>query len=116
MVMSATQEISVSNCADSTICDKFAATFNILGRKWNGLIIEVLLNEGPSRFKDLSRAVPTCSDRVMVERLKEMEEAQIVERRTYEDSSLIEYILTERGESMRPMMEAIHTWSDEWNK
>ena len=84
----------------NTLCDKFIATFDILGRKWNGLIIEVLTK---------------CSDRVLVERLKELEAAGIVERRTYEDSSLIEYALTERGESMRPMMAAIHEWSDNWN-
>lgn len=103
------------NCASSAICDKFAATFEVLGRKWNGLIIEVLLNEGPSRFKDLAQTVTKCSDRVLVERLKELEAADIVERRTYEDSALIEYALTERGESMRPMMHAIHEWSDQWN-
>lgn len=115
MTTATEQKVSEGNCADAVICDKFTATFNILGRKWNGLIIEVLLNEGPSRFKDLSRAVINCSDRVMVERLKELEEADLIERRTYEDSSLIEYALTERGESMRPMMEAIHAWSDKWN-
>ena len=94
----------------NTLCDKFIATFDILGRKWNGLI-----NNGPRRFKDLAQAVTKCSDRVLVERLKELEAAGIVERRTYEDSSLIEYALTERGESMRPMMAAIHEWSDNWN-
>lgn len=99
----------------NTLCDKFIATFDILGRKWNGLIIEVLLNDGPRRFKDLAQAVTKCSDRVLVERLKELEAAGIVERRTYEDSSLIEYALTERGESMRPMMATIHEWSDNWN-
>lgn len=99
----------------NTLCDKFIATFDILGRKWNGLIIEVLLNNGPRRFKDLAQAVTKCSDRVLVERLKELEAAGIVQRRTYEDSSLIEYALTERGESMRPMMAAIHEWSDNWN-
>lgn len=41
----------------NTLCDKFIATFDILGRKWNGLIIEVLLNNGPRRFKDLAQAV-----------------------------------------------------------
>lgn len=96
------------------ICEKFTATFDILGRKWNGLIIEVLLTEGSCRFKDLAQAVTKCSDRVLVERLKELEAEGIVERRTYADSSLIEYALTDRGQSMREMMEAIHNWSDEW--
>ncbi|CAH0416353.1 HTH-type transcriptional regulator YodB [Periweissella fabaria] len=97
---------------DTKLCPKFMKTFEILGRKWNGLIIEVLLNNGPSRFKDLTGAVCTCSDRVLVERLKELEEG-LVERRTYVDSALIEYALTERGEAMRPLMDEIHEWADE---
>lgn len=42
-------------------------------KKWNGLIIEVLLNEGPQRFKEIAQKVEKCSDRVLVERLKELE-------------------------------------------
>ncbi|WP_230098306.1 winged helix-turn-helix transcriptional regulator [Periweissella ghanensis] len=98
---------------DGKLCPKFMKTFEILGRKWNGLIIEVLLSNGPSRFKDLTGAVCTCSDRVLVERLKELEEEGLVERRTYVDSALIEYALTERGEAMRPLMDEIHRWADQ---
>ncbi|MCM0582992.1 helix-turn-helix transcriptional regulator [Weissella diestrammenae] len=97
------------------ICEKFVATFDVLGRKWNGLIIEVLLKDGPSRFKDLAQAITRCSDRVLVERLKELEMADLVARKTFEDSALIMYELTERGEAMRPMMTAIHEWSDKYN-
>ncbi|KRN32449.1 winged helix-turn-helix transcriptional regulator [Weissella halotolerans] len=103
------------DCSEQPVlCDKFIATFAFLGRKWNGLIIESLLNNGPMRFKDLSQMVTKCSDRVLVERLKELEEGQIIERRTYENSSLIEYALTPKGESMKEMMTAIHQWSDKW--
>lgn len=98
---------------DKKLCPKFTKTFEILGRKWNGLIIEVLLTNGPSRFKDLTGAVCSCSDRVLVERLKELEEEGIVERRTYVDSALIEYALTERGEAMRGLMDEIHQWADD---
>lgn len=97
------------------LCDKFVATFEILGRKWNGLIIEALLNNGAMRFKDLSQTVVKCSDRVLVERLKELEANDLVERRTYDESALIEYALTKKGESMREMMQVVHDWSDEWN-
>lgn len=96
------------------LCCKFIATFDLLGRKWNGLIIESLLNNGAMRFKDLAKMVEKCSDRVLVERLKELEAAGIINRLTYEDSSLIEYTLTEKGEAMRAMMTSIHDWSNEW--
>lgn len=94
------------------LCPNFMKTFEILGRKWNGLIIEALLTNGPSRFKDITGAVCSCSDRVLVERLKELEEEGIVERKTYDDSSLIEYALTDRGMQMRPLMDEIHNWAD----
>lgn len=96
------------------LCNKFVTTFDLLGRKWNGLIIKSLLNNGVMRFKDLAKMVEKCSDRVLVERLKELEAAGIINRLTYEDSALIEYALTEKGEAMRTMMEEIHAWANEW--
>ena len=99
----------------ASLCPKFIATFEILGRKWNGMIVEALLIDGPKRFKDLAAAIETCSDRVLVERLKELEEANIIERTPVSDSSRRAYQLTERGEAMRPMMSAIHTWADQYN-
>ena len=77
--------------------------------------LKTLLISGPKRFLELSRAISGCSDRVLVERLKELEAVQLVNRVTYENSSLIEYKLTESGEAMRPLMAAIHEWSDQYN-
>jgi len=100
---------------EDLLCQNFTSTFQILGRKWNGLIIETLLISGPKRFLEISRAIPVCSDRVLVERLKELESEHLINRVTYEDSSLIEYKLTPAGEAMRPMMAAVHEWSDKYN-
>lgn len=100
---------------ENLLCQNFTSTFQILGRKWNGLIIETLIVGGTMRFLEISRAIPVCSDRVLVERLKELEAANLLKRVTYEDSSLIEYKLTTAGEAMRPMMAAIHEWSDKYN-
>ncbi|MEX0380222.1 winged helix-turn-helix transcriptional regulator [Leuconostoc sp. MS02] len=100
---------------EDLLCQNFTSTFQILGRKWNGLIIEALLIGGPKRFLEISRTIPVCSDRVLVERLKELEVDHLINRVTYENSSLIEYKLTPAGEAMRPMMAAIHEWSDKYN-
>ncbi|WP_353989099.1 helix-turn-helix domain-containing protein [Pediococcus argentinicus] len=99
---------------DFSLCPKFEKTFEILGQKWNGLILEVLLNDGPQRFKNLAHSVNKCSDRVLVERLKNLEKEGLVERKTYKDSALIEYQLTERGEALRPVMETVHEFADCW--
>lgn len=101
---------------DFSLCPRFSKTFSILGKKWNGLIIEVLLNEPTQRFKDLASHIDACSDRVLCERLKELEEDQIIQRNTYEGQSRIDYSLTERGRELASVMAAVHNWSDKWCK
>ncbi|RRK09741.1 transcriptional regulator [Lactiplantibacillus garii] len=102
------------SAVDFELCPKFEKTFSILGKKWNGLIIDVLLEDGPQRFKNLARRIPKCSDRVLVVRLKELEANGIVSRVTHCDSALIEYSLTTKGKDLRQVMETVHTWSDKW--
>ncbi|ANK59321.1 MULTISPECIES: winged helix-turn-helix transcriptional regulator [Loigolactobacillus] len=109
-------EKTVAECQSEQfhLCPKFQKTFTILGKKWNGLIVDVLLEDGTQRFKDLAKKVPKCSDRVLVERLKELEQEKIVERKTYSDSALIEYQLTPQGQDLEQVITAVHSWSDTW--
>jgi len=99
---------------DFELCPRFEQTFSSLGKKWNGLIIDVLLQEGPQRFRDLARKIPRCSDRVLVERLKELEFNGIILRQTFPDNALIEYELTQKGQEFKDIMTAVHAWSDKW--
>lgn len=101
----------VENC----ICPKFEKTFSILGKKWNGLIIDVLLNDGPQRFKDLAEKIEKCSDRVLVERLRELEAQGIVEKLEIPACCRIQYGLTAKGQDLKQVMSAIHCWSNKWH-
>lgn len=103
------------NAGGCKLCPKFMHTFSILGKKWNGLIIEALLVKKTMRFKDLSASIKGCSDRVLCERLRELEDEQIVTRNTYEGESRIDYSLTDRGRDLREVMSSVHQWSDKWN-
>lgn len=97
-----------------TICPKFEQTFKILGKKWTGLIIDVLL-EGPCRFKDLVQSIDGVSDRVLIERLKELEAYNIVTRDLGENSNIrTGYQLTEKGKDLEGVMDQIQTWADRW--
>ena len=96
------------------VCQKYKKKFGILGKKWNGLIIEVLLNEGPQRFKEIAQKVEKCSDRVLVERLKELEKEGLVERVMTSNSSRAVYQLTDRGAALKTIMQEIHIWSEKW--
>lgn len=99
------------------LCPKFEKIFSILGRKWNGLILEVLLSDGDQRFASLSRKIPGISDRVLVERLKELEREHLVARyeiRTPGAKVHVEYGLTDRGRALKQVMADIHEWAEVW--
>lgn len=93
-------------------CGHFVNAFKVIGKKWNGLIISSLCNEHAMRFKDLSKAVNACSDRVLVERLKELEQEQIVVRTV--ENNLISYSLTQKGAELKPVLALLHDWADKW--
>ncbi|EPY04837.1 HxlR family transcriptional regulator [Paenibacillus sp. E194] len=96
------------------MCPRFEAAFCILGKRWNGLLIQVLLS-GPKRFKDISALIPTMSDKMLSERMKDMEAAGIVVRNVYPETPVrIEYTLTDKGLALQPVMEAIGQWAEQW--
>ncbi len=100
--------------ATSQKCTQVEQVFSILDKKWMGLIVEVLL-EGPQRYKDIAAKIPTISDRILVERLKELADNDILVRDVYPDSQVrVEYSLTEKGYSLKNVMSEVHIWSDKW--
>ncbi|MHB1610803.1 MAG: winged helix-turn-helix transcriptional regulator [Sulfobacillus sp.] len=99
---------------DGRLCPKFEATFALLGRRWVGLIWEVLLS-GPKRFGQLHDRIPQVSDRMLAERLRELEAFGIVTRTVVPTVPVqVTYTLTPKGEAFRPVLDAVHKWSDDW--
>jgi DNA-binding HxlR family transcriptional regulator len=99
---------------DQQLCPKFEAAFEILGKRWTGLIIRSLLN-GPRRFKDISEMIPGMSDRMLAERFKELEAAGLIHRHVYPETPVrIEYELSQKGKALEPVMEAVQLWGDNW--
>lgn len=95
-------------------CSLFGSAFEILGKKWTGLIIHVLSN-GPKRFADLSGAISGMSDRMLIERLKELESFGIVSRNVFNEIPVkIVYELTPKGEALTPVFVELLKWSNEW--
>ncbi len=96
------------------LCPKFELAFSVLGKRWTGLIIRVLL-DGPKRFKDFADIIPSMSDRMLAERFKELEAAGILRRIVYPETPVrIEYELTEMGKSLQPVMNEVQKWADKW--
>ncbi|EEJ72874.1 winged helix-turn-helix transcriptional regulator [Lactobacillus ultunensis] len=99
---------------DYELCCHFIKAFQIIGKKWNGLIISSLCDTQDMRFKDLARCIEACSDRVLVERLKELEQEQIVKRSVDQDTGIISYSLTQKGAELKPVFDQVHHWADKW--
>ncbi|CCQ98403.1 HTH-type transcriptional regulator YodB [[Clostridium] ultunense Esp] len=98
----------------SHMCPKYEAAIEILGKKWTGLIIRVLLH-GPKRFKEIKEQIPQMSDKMLSDRMKELELSGILERRVYPETPVrIEYVLTTKGRDLEPIIEAIQAWADHW--
>ncbi|MDR7074619.1 winged helix-turn-helix transcriptional regulator [Fictibacillus barbaricus] len=98
----------------NTMCPKYEVAIEIIGKKWTGLIIRVLMG-GPKRFKDIKSQIPEMSDRMLTERMKELESVGIVKRSVYPETPVrIEYALTEKGNSLKTIINEIQTWSEQW--
>ncbi|MFN2745726.1 MULTISPECIES: winged helix-turn-helix transcriptional regulator [Bacillus] len=95
-----------------TMCPKMEAAFSLLGKRWNGLIIHVLL-DGPKRFKDLTEMIPMISQKMLAERLKELEQGGIVERQVLPETPVkVIYQLTGKGAALEPVLHEIQKWAE----
>lgn len=99
---------------DFDLCPRFESAVTLIGKRWTGLIIEVLLQE-PRRFSEIAQVISQVSDRMLAERLKELEAEGIVDRRVYPDTPVrVEYALTDKGRDLAPVMQALHHWANTW--
>ena len=97
------------------LCPKFESAFELLGKKWTGLIIQTLLG-GEKRFSDIEEAIPNLSARMLTERFKELEQEGIVARNVYPETPVrIEYELTQKGHELQQAMNEIQKWAEKWN-
>ena len=100
-----------STPVDLELCERAALVFALLGKRWTGLVIDLLLQR-PARFSELARAVPGLSERVLGERLRELEEAGVVERRVDPGPPIsVTYRLTPLGEGLEPSMRELREWA-----
>lgn len=95
------------------VCPTFEAGMSIISQRWVGLIIYQLM-DAPQRFSSLEQSVG-ISARVLSDRLKSLEQADIVKREVFPVTPvLIEYSLTEKGKALKPVLDSLYTWSESW--
>ncbi len=95
-------------------CCSVAACADIIGAKWTALLVHDL-SEGPRRFTELEHSCIGISPRTLSERLRALEDEDIVVRRSYAESPpRVEYELTEKGEALLPIIDAMREFGREW--
>src|SRR5918995_5707381 len=95
-------------------CSLYHHAIELIGKRWTGAILLVLM-DGPLHFSEIRGLVPDISDRLLSERLKELEGESIVERRVIDGAPVrVEYSLTEKGAALEPVVRSLKSWAHEW--
>ncbi len=96
------------------LCQKFHRASELIGRRWTGAIIYVLLR-AKCRFATLREAIPQITDRMLSERLQELEQEGIVERTVVPEAPVrVEYALTRKGRALASVMDEISAWAEKY--
>ena len=93
---------------EPTCCPLYHEAVELIGRRWTGAIVEVLLNGGAMRFSEIAAAVPELSDRLLSERMKELEARGVVERSVDPGPPVkVTYALTAMGRGLEPAVQEL---------
>ena len=96
------------------LCSRFHKASELIGRRWTGAIIYVLLRSR-CRYATLRDAIPDITDRMLSDRLRELEDEGIVERTVVPETPVrVEYALTKKGRALASAIDAITEWAHKW--
>ena len=97
------------------LCTRFHRASELIGRRWTGAIIFVLL-KSRCRFAVLRDAIPEITDRMLSDRLQELEMEGIVDRTVIPETPVrVEYALTKKGRALATAIDAIVEWAHKWS-
>jgi DNA-binding HxlR family transcriptional regulator len=96
-------------------CPFYHEAVELIGRRWTGAIVAVLLDHGPLRFSEIGQAVPELSDRLLSERMKELEARGLVARNVEPGPPVrVTYELTAMGHELQPALDELRSWARQW--
>jgi DNA-binding HxlR family transcriptional regulator len=95
-------------------CSAYHRAVELIGKRWSGAIVFVLM-DGALRFSEVKLLVPDISDRLLSERMKELEAEGIVQRRVIDEMPVrVEYRLTAKGRALEPAVRSLKVWARSW--
>lgn len=90
-----------------------ARTLDLIGERWTVLLLRDLLQQGPRRFQDFQASLPGVAPNTLSARLKAMEDNGLIQRQLYnERPPRLEYVLTDKGRSLGPIVRAMRDWGN----
>jgi DNA-binding HxlR family transcriptional regulator len=96
------------------LCPRYHRAIELVGRRWTGAIIYVLLR-ARCRFATLRAAIPDITDRMLSDRLQELEQEGVVERIVVPETPVrVEYALTKKGRALADAIDAVAQWAERW--
>jgi DNA-binding HxlR family transcriptional regulator len=115
LVMASEQAVAERKPAPrESCCTAYHYAIELIGKRWTGAIVFVLM-DGPLRFSEVKTLVPDLSDRLLSERMKELESEGIVERRVIDEMPVrVEYCLTTKGRGLEPALRSLRLWARSW--
>lgn len=103
-----------SPAVDLALCGRFHRGIELIGRRWTGAIVFLLLRSR-CRYATLRDAIPDITDRMLSERLQELEEEGIVQRTVIPETPVrVEYALTKKGRDLAAAIDAMAAWAERW--
>jgi DNA-binding HxlR family transcriptional regulator len=100
----------------SEVCPQFHEAIELIGKRWTGAIV-CALTERPMRYGELGKAVPGLSDRLLSQRLRELEEEGLVEREVEAGTPVrVTYSLTPTGQDLGPAISELKAWAKRWKQ
>lgn len=95
-------------------CARFHYAIELIGRRWTGAIL-IALRSGRSRYCEIRDCVPGLSDRMLCDRLRELEATGLVGREVIPATPVqVRYELTAMGEGLAPVLDELSRWADQW--
>jgi DNA-binding HxlR family transcriptional regulator len=98
---------------EPALCPRFHHAIEFIGKRWSGAIVMTLMRRDRARFNGLLALIPGISDRLLSERLRELESEGVVERLVEDDRPVrVFYRLSERGRALEPALAELAKWAE----
>lgn len=106
-------ETAAAGGEPAVVCTRYQAAVELIGRRWSGAVLFTLI-DGPHYFREVIAAVPGISDRLLSQRLRELESEGLIERSVHDGPpARVSYRLSAAGEELVPALRGVYAWAQQ---